>query len=447
MNEITTALTEVSQLQSVAKDILAYADRLGATQAEVSVSADKGYSVSAREGDVETVEYNLDKVVEITVYFDKRTGTASISDLRPEAVKSAVEAACHIAKFTDEDPPAGLADKEELGFNYPELPMSFPWDISVEDAIKLAIQCEREAVAYDKRIMSAESASVATVSALHLYANSHGFMGHFPFTRHEISCVLVGKQGDEMQRDYSYTVATDPALLESASMIARQAAERTVKRLGARRIKTTNAPVVFIAEEARGLLGHFIAAISGGSIYRKSSFLVDHLGKKVFPDFMNLQENPHLLRGLGTSPFDDDGVATRANQFVKDGILQSYCLGVYSARKLGMKTTGNAGGIHNLMVTHGDKDLTAILKTMGRGLLVTEMMGNGVNIITGDYSRGVGGYWVENGEIQFPVHEITIAGKLQDMYARIREIGNDIDVRGNIRTGSILIEEMMIAGD
>lgn len=447
MNEINRSLTDVAQLQSIANDILSYAERLGASQTEVSLSTDKGFAVSAREGEVETVEYNLDKVIEITVYKGKRTGTASISDFRPAAVKSAVEAACHLAQFTDEDPAAGLADKSDLAFNYPPLPMSFPWDISVEAAIQLAIECEREAVAYDKRIMSAESASVNTFEALYLYANSHGFMGYYPYTRHDINCVLIGKQGDEMQRDYSYTAATDPTLLTSVSLVARQAAERTVKRLGARRLKTMQAPVIFLAEEARGLLGHFMAAISGGNLYRKSSFLVDKLGQTIFPEFVTIQEHPHLLHGLGTVPFDEDGVATRENIFVQQGVLQSYCLGVYSARQLGMKTTGNAGGIHNLSITHGERDLMALLKTMNRGLLVTELMGNGVNIVTGDYSRGVGGYWVENGEIQFSVHEVTIAGKLQEMYAGIREVGNDIDRRGNIHTGSILIEQMMIAGD
>jgi PmbA protein len=395
---------------------------------------------------VETVEYNQDKVIEITVFFGKRSGTASISDIRPEAFKAAVEAACHIAKFTDEDPAAGLADKSELAFHYPQLELAFPWDVTVEQAIRMACECEHEALAQDKRIMSAEGATVATVEAVNVYANSNGFMGHYPLTRHEISCVLIGKQGEEMQRDFSYTVASDPSLLQSISHVAKEAAQRTVRRLGARQIGTTRAPVIFAAEEARGLLGHFAAAISGGSIYRKSSFLVDHLDKKVFPDFFHMQENPHLARGLGSSPFDDDGVATRANVFVEDGILRNYSLGIYSARKLGMKTTGNSGGMHNLTVKTGSKNLSELIKSMGRGLLVTEMMGNGVNLITGDYSRGVGGFWIENGEIQFPVHEVTVAGKLQDMYAGIKEIGNDVDVRGNIRTGSILIEEMMIAG-
>ncbi len=446
MNDIERNVFDTAKIQAISKEILDEAKRQGATQAEVSIALNKGFSVSAHDGQVETVEYNQDKVVDIKVYVGKRSGAASLSDLRPEAVKAAVEAACHIAKFTGEDPCSGLADKEELGFDYPQLALSFPWAISVEKAIELACQCEREAVAMDKRIMSAEEATVATADTWNLYANSHGFIGHFPYTRHDISCVLVAKQGVEMQRDYSYTVSADPALLESVSHVAKQAVERTVQRLGARQLRTMKTPVIFAAEEARGLFGHLTAAIAGSSLYRKSSFLVDHLGKQIFPAFMHIEEQPHLLHALGSAPFDNDGVATRANVFVENGLLQSYILGVYSARQLGMKTTGNAGGVHNLTIRSGNKNLSALLKTMGTGLLITEMMGNGVNIVTGDYSRGVGGFWVENGEIQYPVHEITVAGKLQDMYARIAEVGNDVDVRGNIRTGSVLIEEMMVAG-
>lgn len=445
MNEIDAVLNS-SKLQLLAQDILKEAARCGAEQTEVNIAANKGFSVTAHDGDVETVEYNQDKSIDITVFFGKRSGSASLSDIRPEAVRAAVEAACHIAKFTDQDPAAGLPDKSELAFHYPKLDLSSSWDISVEKAIELACQCEREARAFDKRIMSAEEVRVATGEGLTVLANSMGFIGSFPHSRHEISCVLVGKKDAEMQRDYSYTVASDPAQLKSISYIAAEAAKRTVNRLGARRLSTMKAPVIFAAEEARGFLGHFTAAISGGNLYRKSSFLLDHLDKKIFPDFVHLQEQPHLAHALGSAPFDDDGVATRTNTFVENGVLRSYALGVYSARKLNMKTTGNAGGLHNLIVKTGTKDLAALIKTMDKGLLITEMMGHGVNIVTGDYSRGVGGYWIENGEIQFPVHEITIAGKLQDMYAKIIEIANDVDVRGNIRTGSILLDEVMIAG-
>lgn len=446
MSEITKSLADLNQLQSLSQMVLQEAKKNGASQAEVSIALNKGFSVSAHDGEVETVEYNQDKVIEIGVFFGKRSGSASLSDMRPEAVRAAVEAACHIAKFTDEDPAAGLADKEELAFNYPQLDLAYHWPVSVEQAIALACECEREALAIDKRIMSIEEASVATTDAFYLYANSHGFMGSFPHTRHEISCVAIAKQGNEMQRDYGYTVAADPSQLQSISFVAKQAAERTLRRLGARQLQTMKTPVIFIAEEARGLLGHFMSAISGGSLYRKSSFLLDHLDKQIFPAFVQIQERPWLVQALGSSPFDDDGVATRENIFIENGMLRQYALSVYSARKLGMKTTGNAGGIHNLVINPGQQDLTGLLKTMGKGLLITEMMGNGANLVTGDYSRGVGGYWVENGEIQYPVQEITVAGHLQDMYMRIQEVGNDVDVRGNIRTGSILIDEMMVAG-
>ena len=449
MNELKkgTTVLQPSHLEALSRQVLQEAKRCGADQAEVSVGANKGFTVTARGGDVETVEYHQDKVIDISVLFGKRSGAASISDIRPEAVRAAVEAACHIAKFTDEDPASGLAEKDELAFDYPKMALAHPWDITVEQAIEMAIECEHLAMATDKRIMSAESSSVSTSESMHMYANSLGFMGWFPYTRHDISCILVAKQKDEMQRDYSYTVSSDPKQLKSIAYIAKEAAERAARRLGARRLPTQKAPVIFAAEEARGLLGHFVAAISGGALYRKSSFLLDHLDKKIFPEFVHIQEQPHLAHAMGSAPFDNDGVATRDNVFIENGILRQYALGVYSARKLGMKTTGNAGGTHNLTIKPGNQDLAALLKTMGKGLLVTEMMGNGVNLITGDYSRGVGGFWVENGEIQFPVQEITIAGKLQEMYARLAHVGNDVDLRGNIRTGSILLEEMMIAGE
>lgn len=446
MKTISQHVQSVEKLTQLANTILNEAAQLGASSSEVDISMNHGFTVTAREGDVETVEYNQDKIIGITVYFGQCSGSASISDMRPEAVRAAVEAACHIAKFTDKDTAAGLADKSDLAFKYPELQLNHPWNVTVEQAIAMAVECEKEAMAYDKRIMSAEAASVATVNVLHLHANSLGFVGAFPYTRHDISCVLVAKQGDEMQRDYSYTTATDPKRLTTVTSIAKQAAERTIRRLGARRLSTRKAPIIFVAEEARGLLGHFASAMSGGHVYRKTTFLLDQLDKKIFPDFVHIQEQPHLHDAMGSAPFDDDGVLTRPNVFIENGVLRQYALGVYSARKLGMKTTGNAGGTHNLTIKPGTKDLMQMIQSMGTGLLVTETMGNGVNLVTGDYSRGVGGFWVENGEIQYPVHEITIAGTLQDMYQRIAEVGNDVDVRGNIHTGSILIDEIMIGG-
>ncbi len=445
---ITTATTDLqpNQLKNLVADILQETQRQGASSAEVDIGLNKGFSVTARTGDVESVEYSQDKMIGLTVYFGKRSGSVSLSDLRPEAISSAIAAACNIAKFTDEDPCSGIADKEELAIEYPELEMAYPWDISVERAIELAIECETRALAKDKRIAMSESVVVGTGQAWSLYGNTNGFIGLYSVTRHEMSCVLIAKQGDEMQRDYYYTTVCDPTMLESVNVVADRAVERTVRRLNARQLTTRKVPVIFAAEEARSLLGHFISAISGGNLYRKSSFLLDHLGQSIFPKHIHMQEKPHLLRGLGTAPFDDNGVATRENVFIEDGILKNYVLGIYSARQLGMKTTGNAGGVHNLMVSTSNDDLKALLKKMGTGLLVTELMGQGVNIITGDYSRGAGGFWVENGEIQYPVEEITIASNLKDMYANLVAVGNDVDVRGNIRTGSILIEEMMVAG-
>ncbi|MHB1949704.1 MAG: metalloprotease PmbA [Gammaproteobacteria bacterium] len=447
MSELIQAEFNAETLKSLVNSILQEAKNQGATSAEVDVGINKGFSVNARKGDVESVEYHQDKEVAITVYFGNRTGSASLSDMRPDAIHSAVKAACNIARFTDEDPCAGIADKNLLAFNYPQIELAFPWDISVEHAIELACECEAKALAKDKRITNSEGVSITTSSGWQAYANSHGFVGIFPATSHEVSCVLIAKQGDEMQRDYYYTLAADPELLEPLYMVATKAAERTVRRLGGQRLSTRRVPVIFAAEEARGFLGHFVAAIQGGNLYRKSSFLVDHLGKQIFPEHIFLDERPWLPKSLGSAPFDDNGVATQPKFFVEKGVLKSYSLGVYSARKLGMQPTGNAGGVHNLFINTGKKDLPQLLKTMGTGLLVTELMGQGVNLITGDYSRGASGFWVENGEIQYPVEEITIAGNLREMYMQIIEVGCDVDNRGNIKTGSILLESMMVAGD
>lgn len=434
-------------LKNIVAQMLDEAKKQGATSAEADISYSNGFTVSARQGDVESVEYNKDKSLSISVYFGKRTGCATLSDIEPEAIKSAVKAACNIARFTDEDEYSGLPEKELLAFNYPELEMSFPWDITVDDAIKLACECENRALSKDKRIIHSEGVTLSTNQGWHAYGNSLGFIGAFPSTRHDMSCVLVGKNGNEMQRDHDYTVAVDPLDLKSIYQLADDAVHRTVRRLGARRIPTQRVPVIFIAEEARHFLGHFISAIQGSSLYRKSSFLLDHLGKKIFPSHIRIEEKPHLAKELGTVPFDDDGVATRENVFIDNGILNSYALSVYSARKLGMKTTGNAGGVHNLYITTASNDLAGLMKKMGKGLVVTELLGHGINMVTGDYSRGMAGFWVEDGVIQFPVEEVTIAGNLKDLYLNLVEVGNDVDHRGNIKTGSILLEEMMVAGD
>jgi PmbA protein len=436
-----------SQLQNLVSDILDETKKYGATSAEVDLGVNKGFSVTARKGDVESVEYNQDKSLDVTVYLGQRTGSASISDLRPESITSAILAARNIAKYTDEDPCAGVADKEELAFHYPALELAYPWDISVERAIEMAIECESKAFAKDKRITNSENVVVGTGQAWGVYGNTNGFVGMYSSTRHDISCVLIAKKGDNMQRDYYYTTSCDPTLLDSITDVAYRAVDRTVRRLGAKKLSTRKVPVIFAAEEARSLLGHFLSAISGSSLYRKSSFLLDSLNTKVFPDHISLQEQPHLAKALGSAPFDDNGVATRPNVFVDHGVVKNYVLGVYSARQLGMKTTGNAGGVHNLIINTGDKDLAALLKKMGTGLLVTELMGQGINLLTGDYSRGAGGFWVENGEIQYPVEEITVAGNLRDMYANMVEVGCDVDRRGNIQTGSILLDQMTVAGE
>jgi PmbA protein len=447
MSEVAVInLFDQIRLQELVADILQEAKRQGATSAEVDVAVNKGYNVMVRMGDVETIEYNQDKIIEITVYFGKRSGSSSLSDLQPKAIRAAVEAACNIACFTDEDPCSGLADKELLAFNYPAAELYYPWDLSVTDAIKMGLECEAMALGKNKLIVNSEGVTIGTMEVWNAYGNSQGFIGVCPVTRHEISAVVIAKQGDEMQRDYSYTVTSDPKDLRSIEYIADQAVERTVRRLGGRTLPTCNSPVVFAAEEARSLLGHFLSGISGSSIYRKSSFLQDQLEQPIFPTHITIHEEPYQPKSLGSTPFDDDGVTTRNNTFVENGVLRQYSLGVYSARKLGMTTTGNSGGVHNLMITTGQNDLAGLLKKMDTGLLITELMGNGVNIVTGDYSRGAAGFWVEKGEIQYPVEEVTIAGKLQDMYKNLIEIGNDIDMRGNVQTGSILLEDMMIAG-
>ncbi|MDR3477598.1 MAG: metalloprotease PmbA [Gammaproteobacteria bacterium] len=434
-------------LEQLVADILREAVQQGATSAEVDVAVNKGFTVTARKGEVETVEYNQDKIIELTVYFGKRCGTASLSDVRPEAIRSAVQAACNIARFTDEDEFNALADKKLLAFDYPSVDIYSPWSLSVPQAIEMVLECEAMALSKDKRIVNSEGATLSTGEVWHSYGNTQGFIGTCPVTRHEISCVLIAKKGKEMQRDYCYSVACDPSMLESIQHVAETAVERTVRRLGAQRLSTCKVPVIYAAEEARGLLGHFVSAIQGSSLYRKSSFLLDHLGQRVFPDHVQIDERPYLAKYLGSAPFDDDGVATRPNVFIDKGILKSYAMGIYSAKKLGMETTGNGGGVHNLFISTGDKDLPALMKKMGKGILVTELMGNGVNLVTGDYSRGMSGFWVENGEIQYPVEEITLAGRLQDMYGNLVEVANDVDTRGNIQTGSILLEEMTIAGE
>lgn len=440
------SLQQKSTQENLAKDILAKAKELGADQAELAVDTDKGFTVTVRMGDVESIEYNQEKSLHLIVFFGKKSGTVSISDLSPSSIQTALEKACNIARYTQEDPYSGLADKDQLAFEYPQLDLNHPWNITPDQAIEQALQCENLSRAADKRIVNSEGAIVSTMEYFHTYANSNGFIGSFPSTSHSMSCTLIASNGKEMERDYDYTIARDAKDLESIDTLAKRVTQKTVQRLNARPLSTREVPVIFSAQIARTLIGHFVSAISGSNIYRKSSFLVDHIQKPIFPKHIRIDERPHILKGNSSEPFDSEGVKTRAQDFVTDGVLQKYILGSYSARKLGMQTSGNADGVHNLFISTSDYDLSQLLKQMGRGLLVTEVIGQGVNIVTGDYSRGAFGYWVENGEIQYPVHEITIAGYLPDMYANIVAIANDVDLRGNLKTGSILIERMTIAG-
>ncbi|MBK8817442.1 MAG: metalloprotease PmbA [Methylococcaceae bacterium] len=438
---------DIERLKSIVQTLLDEAKRQGATAAEAGLSQENGLSVTARMGEVETIEHHCDQGLGVTVFFGKRKGSASSTDLSLQAIKETVSAACSIARYTSEDEFSGLPDKAVLATEFPDLDLNHPWVLTADDAIALAIECEAAALSYDKEIVNSEGASVNTHQGIRVLGNSLGFLQGRLSTRHSLSCSVVAQRGESMQRDYWYSVSRAADELEAAEIIGRKAGERTVKRLAARRISTRQCPVLFCAEVASGLLGSLIGAISGGSLYRKSTFLLDALDTQIFPDFINLYEQPLLKGGLGSSAYDGEGVATQARDLVKDGYLRGYVLDTYSARKLGLQTTGNAGGVHNLTITPGLQDFQGMLKLLDTGLLVTECMGQGVNRVNGSYSRGAAGFWVEKGEIQYPVEEITIAGNLKDMYKAIVAVGNDVDYRGNTRTGSILIEQMSIAGD
>lgn len=438
----------LAELQQMSESVLQLAKTAGASAAEAEVSLGFGQNVSVRMNETETIEYNRDKGVSVTVYFGQQKGHASTSDLSLQALQDTVAAACNIARYTAQDEFCGLADSALMAKDIPDLDLHHPWDLTVDQAIKLAQECESVARAVDSRITNSEGASVSTYEGMFAYANSNGFNGGYASSRHGLSCSVIADDGDDnMQRDYWYTSARAPGDLESAAYVGRLAGERTVKRLNSRRIKTAQVPVMFDASLSSGLISHLISAISGGSLYRKSSFLLDSLGKQVMSPFVTIEEKPHLLRGLASSPFDNEGVATKPRTLVKNGVLQGYMLSSYSARKLGMVSTGNAGGNHNLIVSHSDLDFNAMLETMGTGLLVTELLGHGINMVTGDYSRGAAGFWVENGVIVHAVEEITIAGNLKDMLNQIVAIGNDVLVQGSKQVGSILIENMTVAGD
>lgn len=438
---------EGSELPALVELALEEAKTLGASQAEAAISVDVGLSCTARLGEVETIEYHRDRGMAVTVYFGTRKGSASTSDLGAEALRETVAKACSIARFTAEDPCAGLAEPSELSTDPPELDLMHAWDITPEQASDKAIACESAARAVDQRINNSEGASVTTHRGTRAYGNSHGFLAAYQGTVHSLSCAVLAAEGNDMERDYWYSTARDWRELEDAEAVGRRAGERAIRRLGARRLGTVRAPVLFAPEVARGLIGHFIGAIRGGSQYRRASFLLDAAGQRVFPDWFAISERPHLLKALASAPFDQEGVATRDRELVAGGELLGYVLGSYSARKLGLRTTGNAGGSYNLLVHARGRDFDDMLRLLGNGLLVTEMMGQGVNGVTGDYSRGAAGFWVENGRIAYPVDEITVAGNLKDMYRHIVDVGSDIDVRSGIRTGSILVEEMTIAGE
>ena len=441
----------MDSLRNIAQEMLGYARQRGAAAASVEVSVGFGQSVTARQGEVETIEYNRDKGLSITVYLGQQRGNASTSDFSPQAIRDTVDAALSIAKYTAKDNCAGLPDPDMLAGDIADMDLYHPWNLEVDDAISLAKECEQAALDTDGRITNSEGATVHLHEAQFIFANSLGFMGGFPTSRHSISCAVIAEQDDAMERDYWYTVARDAGDLLNARQVGRTAAERTVRRLNARQLETMQVPVLFEAPIAAGLLGHFVSAVSGTSLYRKSSFLLDQMDKQIFAPHINVSDVPDLPKGLASGSFDDEGVRTLRRNIVEHGVLRGYFLGSYSARKLGLRTTGNAGGNHNLLlapsgVQNGGLNFNELLKHMGRGLLVTELLGQGVNHVTGDYSRGAAGFWVEHGEIQYPVNEITIAGNLKDMYQHIVAAGNDVLVQGSKQCGSILVEGMTVAG-
>lgn len=437
---------DTDELKNMVDFVLSEAKSKGASLAEAGLSLETGLSVTVRMGEVETVEHNRDRSFGITVYFGKRKGTASTTDFSNKAVIDTVQAACDIARYTEEDEYAGLPEPDRLAMTYPDLDLSHPWDLTTDDAIEIAQQSESVALSADKRINNSEGGYVTSHKDYRIYANSHGFCGDYFSTRHSSGCTVIASENDRMERDYWYSISRCPDQLESPDDIGKKAAQRVIQRLGATQVKTQRVPVVFQAEVARGLLGHFVRAISGGAQYRRASFLLDKLGESVFPERIRIDERPHLQRAIGSAPFDSEGVANSAHDLVSGGVLQSYVLDSYAARRLKTQTTGNAGGVHNLYIKDDGKDLDALLKEMDKGILITEVMGQGVNIVTGDYSRGGAGFWVEHGEIQYPIEEFTLASNLADMYQNLVLVGNDVDTRSSLCTGSWLINEMMIAG-
>lgn len=442
-NEILNA----NNLCNLVESGLETAKKFGATDAEISLNESTGFMVNVRMGEIETLEHLQNKSLGITVYIDKRKANISITDFCESSIKNSIEKACHMASHVEEDDCVGSADKSFLARDYPELDLCHPWKIDVKQAITLVKQCEKLGFAENKLITNSEGSSLSTNQSLHIYGNTNGFLGFYPSTFHSLSCILIASKDGNMQRDYSYTISRNPNKLDSLEYVAKTAASRTASRLGAKAITTRCCPVIFEARIAKDILAEFISAINGYSIYRKSSFLLDKINEKVFADHISVDENPHLLQAIGSSPFDAEGVATKKQSFVKNGVLQGYILDSYTGRKLNMPTTGNSGGIHNIIVNSSEKNLSELIKTMHKGLLVTEILGSGGNTVTGDFSHAAFGFWVENGEIQYPVENITIASNLRDMFLNIVEIGNDVYHNSNIFVGSMLISNMTIAGN
>ncbi len=444
MNIIETEqkLREISELA------LKLAKKQGASSAELSLNKGAGFSVEIHKGNIDKLEYNRDQGLSLTVYMGQHQGSATTGDLSPQAIEDTVKAACNIAKFTGEDEYTGLADADLMATQIDDLDLYHPWDLDTAQAIDLAKNCEQIARDFDARIVNSDGSSISTYSGIGLMSNSHGFTGVIPSSRHSISCSVIGQEPgkEDMQRDYWYSSSRLNEKLESVEAIAKKAAERTLKRLNAQQLSTRQANVLYSPEMARSIVSHFTSAIAGGAQYRKSTFLLDTIDKKVFPDFIHLHEQPHIAQAFGSRYFDREGVATKDRDIVADGIVQDYIMNSYSARQLGLKTTANAGGTHNLTLDSTGQNFQELLEMLGTGFLVTELIGSGVNSMTGDYSRGAAGFWVENGEIQFPVDEVTIAANLKDMFKNIVAVGNDIDYRGGTRTGSILIEGLTIAG-
>ncbi|RRU02125.1 metalloprotease PmbA [Stenotrophomonas sp. 278] len=442
------SLSRLEHLADLSQQLLERARALGATQAEVSCSEERGLDVNVRLGEVETVESTRDRGIAVTVYFGQRKGSASTADLQPASLEATVAQACAIARHTEDDAAAGLADAALMAREFPDLDGWHPWALQADQAVDLALACEAAGREADARVSNSDGASASTATSLSVYANSHGFIGRDRSSHHSIGCALIAGQGDGMQRDGWYSSALAREDLQDAAAIGRRAAERTVARLQPRSMATAQMPVLYAPEVSRSLIGSLLGAVSGGALYRRASFLLDSVGTQIFPDWFAIDERPLLRRGLRSSAFDGDGVATRNSALVAGGVLQRYVLGAYSARKLGLQTTGNSGGVYNLQVRPSvDAGLVELARQMGEGLLVTELMGQGVNAVTGDYSRGAGGFRVENGEIQYPVDGITIAGNLKDMFSRIEAVGSDIDPRSHIHVGSILVGRMTVAGN